>query len=128
MEKFPPLEEFRELIQLARREDLRDDDVTSRLRATNKKVAVGGLLEWLRSIGDHAGNQTALTVVTHPGPARPTDRDVARLGQLQDALVGRRLPVCSNATAREKDHRTSVGVLVGQMRNSRRCADDTRRH
>ena len=65
-----------------------DDDVTNRLRAANQKVAIGGLLEWLGPIGNITRNQTALAVVTNTGPARPTDRDVARLGQLQNALVG----------------------------------------
>jgi hypothetical protein len=58
------------------------------LRAANKKVALGGLVEWLRSVDDCLGNQTTLTVVTNTSPARPTDRDIARLGQLQEALVG----------------------------------------
>jgi hypothetical protein len=66
--------------------------------------------------------------VTNTRPARPTNRDVARLGQLQDALVGRRLPVCGDATARERNQRTSVGVVLGQMRSSRRCSDDTGSH
>ena len=46
-----------------------DDDVPSRSRAANEKVAVGGLLERLRFIGDGARNQTAFTVVTNTGPA-----------------------------------------------------------
>jgi hypothetical protein len=29
-----------------------DDDVAARLRAANENVAIGGLLEWLRSVGD----------------------------------------------------------------------------
>src|SRR4029077_11264691 len=45
----------------------------------NEKVALGGLLEWLRSIGDRTRNQTALTIVDkHPSgttsePERRTD-------------------------------------------------------
>ena len=105
-----------------------DDDVANRLRAANEKVAVGGLVERLRSVDDRPRNQPALTVVTNTGPARPADRDVARLGQLQDALVGRRLPVRGDAAARERYQRTGVGVVLGQMRSSRRCADDARRH
>jgi hypothetical protein len=57
-----------------------DNDVTNRLRAANEKVAIGGFLEWLRFVGDHARDQTALTVVTNAGPTRPTDRNVACLG------------------------------------------------
>src|SRR5262249_37297676 len=52
--------------------------------------------------------------------------DVAGFGQLQNALVGRRVPVCGDATARERYQRTGVGVVLGQMRSSRRCADDAR--
>src|SRR5262249_54185225 len=62
-----------------------DDDVTTRLRATNEKVAIGGHVEWLRFIRDLARDQTAFAVVTNAAPARPTDGDVASLGQLQDA-------------------------------------------
>jgi hypothetical protein len=58
------------------------------LGTANEKVAVGGLVEWLWFIGDRPRNQTALTVVTNTGPARPADRDVARFGQLQNALIG----------------------------------------
>jgi hypothetical protein len=59
-----------------------NDDVANRLRAANEKVAVGGLFEWLRSVDDRPDNQTAFTVVTNTGAARPPDRNVARLGQL----------------------------------------------
>src|SRR5262249_32510612 len=94
----------------------------------NENAAVAGLAECLRSVAARARNQAALTAVTNAGPARPADRNVARLGELQDALVGRRLPVCGDTTARERHQRTSVAVILGQMRRSRRCADDTRSH
>jgi hypothetical protein len=42
-----------------------DDDVANWLRATNEKVAVRGLVEWLGFIGDNPRNQTALTGVTN---------------------------------------------------------------
>src|SRR5262249_51645659 len=87
-----------------------------------------GLLQWLRFIGDLARNQTAFTVVTNTGTARPTDRDVASLGQFQNALVGRRIPVCGDATSRERYQRTGVGVVLRQMWSSRYCADDTGSH
>ena len=48
--------------------------------------------------------------MTHTGPARPTDRNIARFGQFQKALEGRCLPVRGDATARERDQRTGVGV------------------
>src|SRR5688500_2754489 len=51
MHTFPPAEEIRELIQLARREDLgpRNDDVTSRLLVGEDAIGVGTLLQ--KSVG-----------------------------------------------------------------------------
>src|SRR4029077_13800667 len=45
MHPFPPFEEFKELIQIARREDLRDDDVTSRLLVDENAIGVGTVLQ-----------------------------------------------------------------------------------
>jgi nicotinate-nucleotide pyrophosphorylase (carboxylating) len=45
MHPFPTYENLRELINLARREDLRDDDVTSRLMVPEGKVGVGTLIQ-----------------------------------------------------------------------------------
>src|SRR5579864_8890 len=42
---FPPYENLRELIGLAKREDLRDDDVTSRLMVPENKIGVGTLIQ-----------------------------------------------------------------------------------
>src|ERR687891_1682304 len=49
MHTFPPFEEIRDLILLAKREDLRDDDVTSRLMVPEDAVGVGTLLQ--KSVG-----------------------------------------------------------------------------
>ena len=54
-----------------------NDHVANRLRAAHKKVAVGGLVEWLRFINDCSGHETTLAVVTDTSPAGPADRDVA---------------------------------------------------
>lgn len=43
--QFPKFEDIREIIQLARREDLQDDDVTSRLMVPEDAVGVGTLLQ-----------------------------------------------------------------------------------
>src|SRR4051812_29788784 len=56
---FPKLEEVRELIQLARREDLHDDDVTSRLLVGEDAVGVGTLLQ--KEVGIACG----LPIVEH---------------------------------------------------------------
>jgi len=45
MDTFPKFEELRDLIQLARKEDLRDDDVTSRLMVREDAVGVGTLVQ-----------------------------------------------------------------------------------
>lgn len=45
MEKFPAFEEIRDLILLAKREDLKDDDVTSRLLVAEDAVCVGTLVQ-----------------------------------------------------------------------------------
>ena len=45
MSAFPPFDELRDLISLARREDLRDDDVTSRFLVDPNKIVVGTLLQ-----------------------------------------------------------------------------------
>ncbi|HYO07435.1 MAG TPA: carboxylating nicotinate-nucleotide diphosphorylase [Tepidisphaeraceae bacterium] len=42
---FPPIEELKDLIQLARREDLRGDDVTSRLMFDESAIGVGTVLQ-----------------------------------------------------------------------------------
>src|SRR5215213_9505271 len=59
MPTFVPLEEFRDLIQLARREDLRDDDVTSRLLIDENAIGVGTLLQ--KAVGIVCG----LPIVEH---------------------------------------------------------------
>jgi nicotinate-nucleotide pyrophosphorylase (carboxylating) len=43
--QFPKFEEIREIIHLARREDLEDDDVTSRLLVPEEMIGVGTLLQ-----------------------------------------------------------------------------------
>src|SRR5262245_35683875 len=77
-----------------------DNDVAQRLRAANEKITASGLVERIGVVGDRSRDQATLAVVTNTRPARPADGDVARLGQLQDALVGG-LPVCGDAAACE---------------------------
>src|SRR5262249_7652682 len=103
-------------------------DVAVRLRAAYQKVAISRFLEWSGSVSDLPGNQTAFAVVTDTGPTGPTDRDVTRLGQFQNALIRRRVPVCRNAAARERDQGTCVGVVGRQPRRWCRGADNARGH
>ena len=63
--------------------------------------------------------------MTDPRSACPPDRNVTCFGQLQNALVGR-LPVRGDAAARERYQRAGVGVVLGHVSCSHRCADDTR--
>src|SRR6185437_7923726 len=65
-----------------------DDEIARRLRAADQEVALSWLVERLRPVSDRAGDQAALTMVADTGPTRPADRDLACLGQLQDALIG----------------------------------------
>src|ERR1043166_2932938 len=53
MQAFPKSEEFKELIQLARREDLATDDVTSRLLIPEDVIGVGTMLQ--KSVGIACG-------------------------------------------------------------------------
>src|SRR3954468_19701649 len=59
MEVFPSIDEIKELIQLAKREDLHDDDVTSRLLVAENAVGVGTLLQ--KEVGIACG----LPIVEH---------------------------------------------------------------
>ena len=53
MNAFPTYENLRELIQLAKREDLRGDDVTSRLLVQENQIGVGTLIQ--KEVGIPAG-------------------------------------------------------------------------
>src|SRR5256714_7205832 len=59
MYPFATIDEFKDLIQLAKREDLRDDDVTSRLLIEENAIGVGTLLQ--KSVGIVSG----LPIVEH---------------------------------------------------------------
>src|SRR4029078_10546812 len=59
MDVFPPLDEFKDLIQLAKREDMRGDDVTSRLLIDENAIGVGTLLQ--KAVGIACG----LPIVEH---------------------------------------------------------------
>src|SRR5439155_14785544 len=59
MYPFPSIDEIKDLIQLAKREDLRDDDVTSRLLIPENAVSVGTLVQ--REVGIACG----LPIVEH---------------------------------------------------------------
>ena len=53
LKTFPPYEELRDLIQLARREDLGSGDLTSRLLVEEKQIGVGTLIQ--KEVGIPAG-------------------------------------------------------------------------
>src|SRR6185312_13940231 len=59
-----------------------DDDVATRLRTANEYIPVGRSVEWRRVVDDRSRNQAAFTAMTHTGPARPANRNVARFGEL----------------------------------------------
>ena len=103
-----------------------NDDIACWLGTADEKIAIGGFVEWLRVVGDCAGDQTALTVVTNAGATSPTDRDITGFGHFQDALVSRFVPVGGNAAARERYAQARARVIAWRMRSSRRCSDYAR--
>ena len=57
-------------------------------------------------------------------PARPPDRHVAGLGQLEQVLVRRRIPADPDPAARERDERTGARHAGWRVRRARRGGDD----
>src|SRR6478609_4215573 len=76
-------------------------DIGNRLCTAHQKITFGGFVERLGFVDDCSRNQAALAVMTYTSAARPADGDVARLSQLQNALIGRRVPMRGDATARK---------------------------
>ncbi len=66
--------------------------------------------------------------MANAGSARPPDRHVARLGELEEAAVRRRLPVRSDAAARERHQRADLGVVLRPVWRPRRRAHHARSH
>jgi hypothetical protein len=57
-----------------------ESNVTFGLAAADQEITCGRRLDWVRPVGDGAGNQPRLAVVTNSGAARPAHRHIARLG------------------------------------------------
>ena len=83
-------------------------------------------VERVRVVVDRSRDQAALAGVADAGPARPADRDVAGLGQLQQALVRRgssgRRSRCARRTPADRCRRRGRADAAAR----RRRADDTR--
>src|SRR5205823_8165643 len=58
-------------------------------------------IERIRLIGDGAGDQSALAVVTDASATRPPDGYITRFRQFKQALVLRRTPANGDTAARE---------------------------
>ena len=99
-------------------------DLIARLGAANQQGAVGRSFEWLWLVADGAGNQSALAAMTDPRPARPPDRNIAGLGEFEQALQ-RRIPVDNEAAASERDQRSYAGRSSRQVRRPTRCVHHT---
>ena len=102
-----------------------DDDVFDRSSAADQDVAFRGRFQRFGVVAHRSGQQCGLAVVAYPGPARPPRRDVARLGEFQQARV-RRAPRCRDATARERDFWTSAARARRLMRRHRGGGDPRR--
>src|SRR6476620_1028923 len=79
-----------------------NDDVVNRLRAAGEEIALGRLVERLRSVHDGAGHETALAVVADASPAGPTHRNVTRLSQFEQTLVSGRVPMRGDPAPRKR--------------------------
>src|SRR5215472_11196502 len=98
------------------------------LRNEPTRALVSPLPIWTEQLEPGGVSWTTRKSVTNTGPARPTDRDVARLGELQNALVIGSAPVCSDTAARERDQGAGIGVVFGRMGSSFCRAGHTRGH
>lgn len=63
-----------------------DYDVACRLAAADQHGAFGGRLNRVRLVVDSTDDEPGLAAVAHPGPARPSDGDIARLGEVEEAV------------------------------------------
>ena len=66
-----------------------EHDLTPRLGAAHQQVALGRLFERFWLVADAAGNQPTFASMTDPRPARPPDRNIAGLGEFEQALQRR---------------------------------------
>ena len=100
-------------------------DLIPRLGAANQQVAVGRSFEWLWLVADEARNQPAFAGMADPRPARPPHRNIAGLGEFEQALE-RWIPGNDEATASERDQRPRAGSPVRQVRWEARCVHHAR--
>src|SRR5262249_56988878 len=84
--------------------------------AADEEVAIGWRVERLGRVGNRSRYQAAFARVTDPSPAGPTNWHVARLGELEQALIRRGLPTRCDPAARERDQRARAGLADRQMR------------
>src|SRR6516225_4503467 len=80
-----------------------DDDVTLWPGAADQHVPLRRRIEWIGLVGDGAGDQSALAVVTDTGPARPAHGHVAGFGQLEETLLLRGTPPDGESAPGEGD-------------------------
>ena len=83
-----------------------------RLAAADQQIARGWRLDWVRPVGDGAGNQPRLAVVTNSGAARPAHRHVARLSQFEQAVECGN-PVDSEIAARARPEILGAEAVKG---------------
>jgi hypothetical protein len=107
-----------------------ESDVTLGLAAADQQIALGRRLDRVRPVGDGAGNQPGLAIMTNSGAARPAHRHITRLGQFEQA-VGCGTPVYSEIAARKGYQRPDLRCFrrrIGRwMRGPPRDRGDARR-
>src|SRR6516162_10834303 len=92
-----------------------ESNVTLGLAAADQQIARDRRLDWVRLVGDGAGNQPRLAVMTNSSAARPAHRHIARLGYFEQA-VECGTPVDSEIAARKGYQRPDARGSFGRMR------------
>ena len=90
-----------------------EHDVARRLGAADQRASLGGGLDRVGAVAEVAGDDGGLAVVADAGAARPADRDVAGLGELEQAGVVV-VPADGEVAAGERDGGTGTGSAGGR--------------
>src|SRR5262249_25582068 len=96
------------LVQAASRSRHIDDDVTLRMRATDKHITVRGGVDRVGPVADGPAHKSSLASMADPRSTRPSHWYVAGFGKLEQALE-RRPPAHIEAASSERDQRSLAG-------------------
>ena len=95
--------------------------------AADQEIAVRWRHKRLDEVIDGASDKPGLAIVADSGTARPSHRDIARLGQFEEALE-RRAPADIETALREGYEWPRAGGAGRQVRRLERGRGDSRRH